>query len=147
MGVSDARRLEVYEQAREQWGDGPAETLMEMVVPAGQDMATRQDIEASAALTRNELVATRTDLEASIVQLRTDLEASIVQLRTDVEASIVQLRSDMEASIAQLRSDMEIRFARLEERIFGLASKEYVLRVVIIALLPVYGMLIGLYLR
>jgi hypothetical protein len=136
MGVSDARRLEVYEQAREQWGDGPAETLMEMVVPAGQDMATRQDIEASAALTRNELVATRTDLEASIVQLR-----------TDVEASIAQLRSDMEASIAQLRSDMEIRFARLEERIFGLASKEYVLRVVIIALLPVYGMLIGLYLR
>jgi len=30
MGVSDARRLEVYEKARAQWGDGPAETLMDI---------------------------------------------------------------------------------------------------------------------
>jgi len=122
MGVSDARRLEVYEQARAQWGDGPAETLMEMVVPAGQDMATRQDVERSVELIRNELVASRSDLEASIAQLR----------------------SDLEASIAQLRTDMEVRFARLEERMSGLASKEYVLRALVIGLLPVYAMLIGL---
>ena len=44
MTVSDARRLQVYEQAREHWGDGPAEALMELVVPAGQDMATKADI-------------------------------------------------------------------------------------------------------
>ena len=44
MAVSDARRLQVYEQAREHWGDGPAEALMELVVPAGQDMATKADI-------------------------------------------------------------------------------------------------------
>jgi hypothetical protein len=98
LGVSDARRLdarrlEVCEQARAQWGDGPAETLMELVVPAGQDMATRQDVERS---------------------------------------------------VASLRADMEVRFARLEERISGLASKEYVLRVLVIGLLPVYAMLIGL---
>ena len=45
MTVSDARRLQVYEQAREHWGEGPAEALMELVVPAGQDMATKADIE------------------------------------------------------------------------------------------------------
>ncbi len=45
MAVSDARRLKVYEQAREHWGEGPAEALMELVVPAGQDMATKADIE------------------------------------------------------------------------------------------------------
>ena len=44
MTVSDARRLQVYEQAREHWGEGPAEALMELVVPAGQDMATKADI-------------------------------------------------------------------------------------------------------
>jgi hypothetical protein len=115
MGVSDARRLEVYEQARAQWGEGPAEALMEMVVPAGQDMATRQDVESAATL-----------------------------LRTDLEASIARLRADMEASIARLRADMDVRFARLEERVSGLASKEYVLRALIVGLLPVYGMLIAL---
>ena len=45
MAVSDARRLQLYEQAREHWGDGPAEALMELVVPADQDMATKADIE------------------------------------------------------------------------------------------------------
>ncbi len=44
MTVSDARRLQVYEQARDHWGEGPAEALMELVVPAGQDMATKADI-------------------------------------------------------------------------------------------------------
>jgi hypothetical protein len=34
----------VYEQAREHWGEGPAEALMGLVVPAGQDMATKADI-------------------------------------------------------------------------------------------------------
>lgn len=102
MGVSG--RLEVYEQARAQWGEGPAEALMGMVVPAGQDMATRQDVERSTGL----------------------------------------LRTDLEASIAQLRAEMEVRFARLEERVAGLATREYVLRTVILALLPVYGMLIAL---
>ena len=49
MAVSDARRLQLYEQAREHWGDGPAEALMELVVPAGQDMATKADIEVLIA--------------------------------------------------------------------------------------------------
>ncbi|MDA3023342.1 MAG: hypothetical protein O3C70_01315 [Actinomycetota bacterium] len=44
MTVSDARRLQVYEQAREHWGEGPAEALMELIVPAGQDMTTKADI-------------------------------------------------------------------------------------------------------
>jgi hypothetical protein len=44
MAVTDARRLEVYEQARAHWGEETAEVLMELVVPAGQDMATRADI-------------------------------------------------------------------------------------------------------
>jgi hypothetical protein len=49
MAVSDARRLQVYEQARAHWGEGPAEALMELVVPAGQDMATKADIDAAVS--------------------------------------------------------------------------------------------------
>jgi hypothetical protein len=44
MSVSDARRLKLYEQARAHWGEETAEVLMEVVVPAGQDMATKADI-------------------------------------------------------------------------------------------------------
>jgi hypothetical protein len=79
MAVSDARRLKVYEQAREHWGEETAEVLMELVVPAGQDMATKADIE------------------------------------------------------------------RLEARMDDLATKEYVLRTLMVALVPVYLGILGLY--
>jgi hypothetical protein len=47
MTVSDARRLKLYEQARAHWGEETAEVLMEVVVPAGQDMATKADLDAA----------------------------------------------------------------------------------------------------
>jgi hypothetical protein len=51
MAVSDARRLKLYEQARAHWGEETAEVLMEVVVPAGQDMATKADLaEAFSAM-------------------------------------------------------------------------------------------------
>ncbi len=49
MAVSDARRLKRYEQARAHWGEETAEVLMEVVVPACQDMATKADIDRLAA--------------------------------------------------------------------------------------------------
>jgi hypothetical protein len=49
MAVSDARRLKPYEQARAHWGEETAEVLMEVIVPAGQDMATKADLDAAVA--------------------------------------------------------------------------------------------------
>jgi len=49
MSVSDARRLKLYEQARAHWGEETAEVLMEVVVPAGQDMATKADLDAAVS--------------------------------------------------------------------------------------------------
>jgi len=92
MGVSDARRLEVYEQARAHWGDGPAETLMEMVIPPGQDMATRQDVEAASGRLQERLdpLEARFDaLEARIASLEERL--SHVATRSFVLASQVPL--------------------------------------------------------
>jgi hypothetical protein len=83
MAVSDARRLQVYEQAREHWGEGPAEALMELVVPAGQDMVTKADLDAAVGT--------------------------------------------------------------LTARMDGLATKEYVLRMLLIALTPLYLGMLGLY--
>ena len=47
MAVSDARRLKVYEQAREHRGEETAEVLMELVVPTCQDMATKAAVDAA----------------------------------------------------------------------------------------------------
>jgi hypothetical protein len=80
MGVSDARRLEVYEQARAQWGEGPAEALMEMVVPAGQDMATRQDVERSIVLLRSDLLAEIVKVRAEMVDRFAKVEGDLREI-------------------------------------------------------------------
>jgi len=117
MEVSDARRLEVYEQARAQWGDGPAEALMEMVVPAGQEMATRQHVETA----------------------RQGVERSVVDLRADMQAEIAKLRTEMVDRFAKL----EARLAALEERSKHLSTRTFVLA----SHVPTYALIIGLYFR
>ena len=128
MGVSDARRLEVYEQARAQWGDGPAEALMEMVVPAGQEMATRQHVESA----------------------RQGVERSVTHLRAEMQAEIAKLRAEMQAEIAKLRAEMVDRFAKLEARLAALEerSKHLSTRTFVLAShVPTYALIIGLYFR
>lgn len=51
--MSDARGLEVHEQARTHGGDGTAEVLMELFVPADQGMATKAGL-AEAVSSMNE---------------------------------------------------------------------------------------------
>ena len=97
MGVSDARRLEVYEQARAHWGDRPAETLMEMVIPPGQDMATRQDVESAAG------------------RLRGMFEVRFAAFEARFDALEVRM------------TKLEERFAVLEERTSHLATRSFVL--------------------
>ena len=48
MGVTEAQRLQVFEQAREQWGEGPAEALMAMLPPADDRVATQRDLRPMA---------------------------------------------------------------------------------------------------
>ena len=90
MAVSDARHLKRYEQARAHWGEETAEVLMEVVVPAGQDMATKADIDAAVAT-------------------------------------------------------LSARIDGVDSRMDGLATKEYVLRTLVVALAPIYLGILGLY--
>jgi len=122
MGVSDARHLEMYEQARAQWGDGPAETLMEMVVPPGQDIATRQGVEAASG----RLQGMFKGLGAKFVVL----EGTFVTLEVRFDA--------LEARFAE----MEERFAVLEERTTHLVTRSFVLT----SQVPLYLLVVGLYL-
>jgi len=90
MAVSDARRLKLYEQARAHWGEETAEVLMEVVVPAGQDMATKADLDAAVAT-------------------------------------------------------LSARIDGVDRRMEGLATKEYVLRMLLITQIPIYLGILGLY--
>jgi hypothetical protein len=73
MAVSDAKRLKLYEQARAHWGEETAEVLMEVVVPSGQDMATKADLAAAVSsmkeFTLRMLLITQTPIYLGILGL------------------------------------------------------------------------------
>ncbi len=73
MAVSDARRLKLSEQARANWGEETAEVLMEVVVPSGQDMATKADLAAAVSsmkeFTLRMLLITQTPIYLGILGL------------------------------------------------------------------------------
>jgi hypothetical protein len=115
MAVSDARRLQVFEQARAHWGEGPAETLMELVVPAGQDMATKADIDMAVVTLSSRFDGTDRRIDG--------LDSRIDRLSDRIDG-------------------LDSRIDGVESRMQGLATKEYVLRTLLIALTPLYlGML------
>ena len=62
MTVDDRRRLELFDAARTQLGEGPAGTLMELLPVPGDELATRQD-----------LALTRAELRAEMAELRTEM--------------------------------------------------------------------------
>ena len=55
MSVEERRRLDLYEAARTQFGDGPAATLMELLPMDTSHLATKQDVELLGAQFRAEL--------------------------------------------------------------------------------------------
>ena len=44
MAVEERRRIALHRAAAELWGEEVADTLIELVAPSGQDLATREDI-------------------------------------------------------------------------------------------------------
>jgi phosphoglycerate-specific signal transduction histidine kinase len=103
MAVTNTQHLLVYQQAREHWGDETAEALMEMLPPAGLDVATKQDVTQVQTYLSKDIAQLRTDVGKDIAQLRTDVGKDIAQLRTDID----QLRTDVGKDIAQLRTDID----------------------------------------
>lgn len=73
MPLSNARRPQVFEQARAQWGDEAAGAPMDMLVPAGQEMATGSDVARAE-------VALHAELDRATAALRAELRGEIAPL-------------------------------------------------------------------
>ena len=92
MAVTDAERHHLYEVLKSHLGAAPADTLMNLIPPAGRaDMATKAD-----------LAATKADLSAEIAGLRGEMTAGFAEVRTEIAG----LRADMGEDLASVRADL-----------------------------------------
>ena len=55
MAIDERRRHELYLRVEEVLGPEPADSLMQLLPPAGSDVATKQDVEAMGAALRQEM--------------------------------------------------------------------------------------------
>jgi hypothetical protein len=85
MPVSERERLALYRQLQEQLGNEGADTLMELLPPAGwNDIATRADVQASATLLRGEMAELGAQLRTEMAELRGEM----VELRGEIRQEL-----------------------------------------------------------
>jgi chromosome segregation ATPase len=103
-GIRD--RDSLYVKLREVLGDEQAATLMELLPPDREQLATKADV-----------LAVKTALKADIEELRTELKADIAELRTELKADVADLRADF-ASLKSDVADMKSSMVKLDERLW-----------------------------
>ena len=74
MAVTDAERHHLYEVLKSQLGAASADTLMNLIPPAGwADVATKADLAASKAELAAEIAGLRADMAEDLASVRSDL--------------------------------------------------------------------------
>jgi hypothetical protein len=101
MPVSERERLALYRQLQEQLGNEGADTLMELLPPAGwNDIATRADVQATATLLRGEMAQLGAELRGEMAELRSELRGEMAELRSELRGEMAELRSEVRQDLA-----------------------------------------------
>ena len=75
MTIAESRRLALVESAKTSWGEDTAQTLMDLLPPDPDDLATKADL----AVLGSELRVEMADLRGEVAQLGGDLRAEMGQ--------------------------------------------------------------------
>ena len=101
------RRHALYEHARDSWGAETAETLMDLLPPVPDNLATKTDLAVVAAELHTDMADLRTELRTDMADLRTELRTEMADLRTELRTESAALRTEM----GELRADVAERLA------------------------------------
>ncbi|MEY3019697.1 MAG: hypothetical protein RLZZ272_681 [Actinomycetota bacterium] len=80
MAVTEGRRLALFEAARRSFGEPEAETLMDLVAPAGAQLATREDLAGLESRVVGNLRGFALSLVLTTAMAQTALTVSLVLL-------------------------------------------------------------------
>jgi hypothetical protein len=117
MPVSESARYRLFEAARTQFGQEPAETLMDLLPPVGwADVATKADVQHLGDTLRAEFRAGFAELQGD---LRRELHESHGSLRTELHESHGSLRTELHESHRSLSRQIHDQTRTLVFMIIG----------------------------
>ena len=109
MAVEEHRRIALHRAATESWGEENADTLVDLVTPAGHEMATKADIQTvlSALEAMDERWETRfVAMEARLDAIDGRLDA--IDGRWEERLSAMEVRWDERVSAMEVRWDERV---------------------------------------
>ena len=75
------------------------------------DLATKADIQVGLAGAKDDLAATKTELQASISATRAELQANISTTRAELQASIAETKAELQTSMAETKAELQASIA------------------------------------
>ncbi|MDQ6797179.1 MAG: hypothetical protein M3011_03975 [Actinomycetota bacterium] len=94
--VSDSNRHDLYVALEHQLGQGPTETLMQLLPPVGwADVARASDLEALGIALRGEMAELRVELRGEMAELRGEM----AEPRGEIKAQLPRLYAANVASM------------------------------------------------
>jgi hypothetical protein len=120
--VSDRDRHEVYVALEHGLGEGPTETLMQLLPPVGwADVARASDLEALGVGLRGEMAELRAELRGEMAELRAELRGEMAELRAELRGEMGSLRGEMgslRGEMGSLRGGIKSELASLRNQLF-----------------------------
>lgn len=103
MAIEERRRLALHRAASESWGEENADTLMESIVPAGHELATRADVQG--ILTALTSMESRWDERIDALDQRWDERFTVLDQRWDERFTALEQRWDERFTALEQRWD------------------------------------------
>ncbi|MGI8777608.1 MAG: hypothetical protein ACR2LJ_09550 [Acidimicrobiales bacterium] len=101
--VSDSNRHDLYVALEHQLGQGPTDTLMQLLPPVGwADVARASDVESLGIHLRGEMAELRSELCGEMVGLRSELRGEMAELRSELRGEMGELRGEIKAQLPRL---------------------------------------------
>lgn len=113
MAVEERRRAGLFDALAGALGEEAANTVFELLPPAGHDGATSDDVERLGIALRTDMEALRIELREEMAELRTDLRGEMAELRTDLREEMTEFRAGLREEMTELRAELHTEMGEL----------------------------------
>ena len=106
MPLTERQRHDAYEALHQAFGDH-TDTVIELLRPDHDHLATRQDLTLGLAELRDEIADVRSevaDVRIEMAGLRTELKTDMAGLRTELKTDMAELRTELKTEMRDLTS-------------------------------------------
>jgi len=119
MTTEASRRLHLHDTARETWGPEAADTLMDLLPPEPDSLATKADLGLLRSDLRSEMAGLRSDMADFKAEMRTEMTDFKAEMRTDMadfkaeihQAFAEQTRTLVLANAGMMLTTLALSFA------------------------------------